>query len=575
MVVLRLFLMIVGLWLLAGATHAQERPVAWRLWVDGLPAPAPAGLSGDLEAGAEAVLRALWQEGYLTACLAAPPVVEEGSDTVYVTLRVERGPLARVRSVAIPAVAAVPSSALYAAVQTRRDALLDPQVLEDDLERLAQRLAAYGYGRASVRLARLEAEAGGVAVAFAVEPGPRQVLARLELPGATRTRPAFAARLAGVRVGQVPDGVAPEAVRERLLATGLFRRVGPPAFMLGADSALVLRIPTDEEPPGAFDLVVGLLPGAAGASPQWVGAGRLALANLFGHGRTLRVALDRLPGQASLFDAAVADPRVLGGPLGLEAAFVGRQQDSLFSKQRYEIGARFYPAEGLTLTGSISQERVDPGVAGARLVGGGQRVARARARLAGVGLRYEQVRRPHGAWRGGWVAVRLDRGSQRREALAPGSEGPVLTARSVAQERGTAAGRLYLAPRRGHTFVLGAEAALVVAETYDPADLLRLGGASSLRGYDEDTFRGRLVGRLLAEYRFPLEARSYTFAFFDLGYVDAPALPAVPAATAWHPGYGLGVVVETPVGLINATYALNPDVGPAAGRVHVGVALGL
>ena len=114
------------------------------------------------------------------------------------------------------------------------------------------------------------------------------------------------------------------------------------------------------------------------------------------------------------------------------------------------------------------------------------------------------------------------------------------------------------------------------SDTYDRSDLFRLGGATTLRGYDEDRFIGNTVGRLLVEYRYQIDRASFAYLFGDLGVVDTPALGDVPATRDWHPGYGLGIQVGTDLGLIRASYALNPDdTSPTDGRVHLGLSFGL
>ncbi|WP_251980943.1 BamA/TamA family outer membrane protein, partial [Salinibacter ruber] len=78
------------------------------------------------------------------------------------------------------------------------------------------------------------------------------------------------------------------------------------------------------------------------------------------------------------------------------------------------------------------------------------------------------------------------------------------------------------------------------------------------------------------EYRLQLDRASYAHAFFDLGYVERPALGATTATQGWHPGYGLGMRLRTALGRISASYALNPQVqSPANGRVHLGLSVGL
>jgi len=114
------------------------------------------------------------------------------------------------------------------------------------------------------------------------------------------------------------------------------------------------------------------------------------------------------------------------------------------------------------------------------------------------------------------------------------------------------------------------------SDTYDRSDLFRLGGANTLRGYDEDQFLGHIVGRLLFEYRYQIDRESFAYVFSDLGFVATPALSDASAQRQWKPGYGVGIQVSTDLGLIRASYGLNPDdARPLNGRIHLGLSFGL
>ena len=110
----------------------------------------------------------------------------------------------------------------------------------------------------------------------------------------------------------------------------------------------------------------------------------------------------------------------------------------------------------------------------------------------------------------------------------------------------------------------------------DEAELYRFGGARSLRGYTEDAFLGRAVGRLLAEYRLLLDAESFARRLRRTsGSWTGRTSPASDAERRVLPGYGAGARVRTGVGLVEVSYALNPDLPVGRGRVHVGLAVGL
>jgi len=83
------------------------------------------------------------------------------------------------------------------------------------------------------------------------------------------------------------------------------------------------------------------------------------------------------------------------------------------------------------------------------------------------------------------------------------------------------------------------------------------------------------VGRALAELRAGLGGDTYAFAFGDLGAVRTPTLGETPGETRWLPGYGVGAQLETGLGLVAITYALNPDLPASRGKVHLRLQFGL
>lgn len=143
--------------------------------------------------------------------------------------------------------------------------------------------------------------------------------------------------------------------------------------------------------------------------------------------------------------------------------------------------------------------------------------------------------------------------------------------------------RGYMPAFRNQVLVVGADVNVLLSGAIDESDLFRFGGASSLRGYDEDRFRASTALRLLVEYRVVLDAVSHAFLFLDAGYVETPELPgeagsggpSIEAARSWYPGFGLGMQYETAVGILSVSYALNDRDGVTNGRVHVGVSFGL
>ncbi|MBD2292958.1 outer membrane protein assembly factor [Anabaena sphaerica FACHB-251] len=128
--------------------------------------------------------------------------------------------------------------------------------------------------------------------------------------------------------------------------------------------------------------------------------------------------------------------------------------------------------------------------------------------------------------------------------------------------------------KQPQVFALNLQAGTVVGDL-PPYETFNLGGSNSVRGYDAGKVgSGRSYVLASAEYRFPIFpiAGGVLFADFasDLGSGDT--VIGDPAGDRNKPGsgfgYGAGVRVDSPLGLIRADYGIN-DQGDS--RVHIGI----
>lgn len=576
------------LWALGAAGGAAAQPsdsaaapaARWQLVVDGRAVawPAPEWPLDSLRAVARRALDHVQQGGYYHArvdSVATPP--GQAAATIFV----RRGPQIPVGTLRLEGVEALPAAALRALMETTAGAPLDPAVLEADIRALLERYDAAGYPLAAIRVAETTVPPGNpptLRLTLRVEEGPALWLKRVEVPAEARTTPRFAAQVARLERGAPLAAYDPEALRKRLRDTGLFRTVGAPELRVDADGGAVLTLPLDERAPGTFDVALGYLPpGGARSGGQLVGSGHLQLENLFGGGRTAGLAIDRRPGRVSTADVRVADPYLLGWPLRLEGRFTGEQRDSTFGQQAYHVAVGLMLDATTSVMGTLTRERTQPGPAGTGLLGGQQQIPRATAWFTGIGLRVRRLDRAVNPRRGVWVETTVERGQKTRRFRTLTAAGDTARQRDdVRQARLQLRGRLFVPTWAAQLVAAGAEASVLRSDTYDRSDLFRLGGATTLRGYDEDRFLGHVVGRLLLEYRYQIDRASFAYVFGDLGYVATPALDDAAARRGWHPGYGLGIQVRTDLGRVRASYALNPDDRrPTDGRIHLGLAVGL
>lgn len=94
------------------------------------------------------------------------------------------------------------------------------------------------------------------------------------------------------------------------------------------------------------------------------------------------------------------------------------------------------------------------------------------------------------------------------------------------------------------------------------SQLYTVGGSDTLRGYEDDQFRGRKYYNASLEYRFPIFNKVQGVLFADVGSAwDAPTVPWHDNGSKFNVGVGPGLRIQTPLGPIRLDYGYGKDGG--------------
>ena len=92
------------------------------------------------------------------------------------------------------------------------------------------------------------------------------------------------------------------------------------------------------------------------------------------------------------------------------------------------------------------------------------------------------------------------------------------------------------------------------------SQLFTLGGADTLRGYEDDQFRGKNMYNATLEFRFPIVKKVSGALFTDIGDAwDAPNVPWYKNTKSFNYGVGAGVRITTPIGPVKLDYGIGKD----------------
>lgn len=430
---------------------------------------------------------------------------------------------------------------------------LTQAVLDELLAETLRTLTARGFLNARASIEHITPGPDGFDIHVSAEPGRETSVDGIEFRGDTRSNERFIRQMTGIAPGTPASGLDLDAVRRRVQQTPGVRRAGSPFYELTSDSTARVVVPVQPLPPGQFDLALGVLPATTNRSATLVGGGHISLLNAFGAGRTMDVELNRRPGQVSAARVLVSDPAVVNLPITAHVGFDGLQQDSTFSNRTWSAGLGYRFDEQLSLGVRLAREVTRPGQGG--LQAG---IPRSESTLWGVEITFRRVDSELQPHRGVTFTSLIERGDRRALVVSR-------------MERLAGAIRGFLPVAARSTLVVGGDAALVRGDNLDVSQLVRFGGAQSLRGYDEDRFLVDTALRSVTEWRYAFESVSYAFAFVDVGYVARASTGLADV----FPGAGLGMVVETGAGLMNVSYAINKEDALTNGRIHVGLSFAL
>ncbi len=112
-------------------------------------------------------------------------------------------------------------------------------------------------------------------------------------------------------------------------------------------------------------------------------------------------------------------------------------------------------------------------------------------------------------------------------------------------------------------------------ENISVSDLFYLGGLNSLRGYREEEFSGDKLFWSNLEYRLILSPESRAYLFWDFGHfsrkLENPLTKTLYEVSGSKSGFGLGLKVDTRLGVYEVDYALGEKDRFSEGKIHFGL----
>jgi outer membrane protein assembly factor BamA len=502
--------------------------------------------------------------GYFRAVVDLKRIPAGDSGISVLVCRVKEGWRAFVRRMTVHGANVLHEDRIRSILVLRHGDPFSVEAQEQDISRILRLYDESGYPFASVQVDRVMIEGGieaeSVDVDLHITEGALGTIAQVNVEGNTKTKSDVILRESRIGPGEIFTPRLAEQIRRRLVRMNIFASVGEPELFLTPQDRVGVLLKIVEGSPNRFDGIIGYVPRSGSNGGGYItGLAHVQFRNLFGTARDLALRWYRETERSQESSLRYHEPWVLGAPVDADVSLEQRKQDSTYVRFRFGLGADAILGDEWRIGASIERVTIIPGEPyGKRIVPEGSTVD------AGLRLRYDL----------------------RDDIVTPTSGGSYETSVHLGTKRSVFAdGRIQRFETQAWTFDASLYFTLLKRQVFagtihvfdrrtpslDLSDLVRIGGAATVRGYREGQFAGTRLIWGGFEYRYLAGGRSFLFAFIDAVSVAIPGGNAIGFSESreFNAGYGGGFRVDTPAGLIGVSLAFGKGDTFSTAKLHV------
>jgi len=391
---------------------------------------------------------------------------------------------------------------------------------------------------------------------------------RFEIVGNKKTKDYVILRELGIQYQEKYSQKKINEIPKRLNRLRFFEPVAEPLFYFSQKEEGILQIDVKEKETNNFDGIIGYLPGdTKTGSGYFSGLVNVSLRNLFGTGRAAAFRWQKIDRLSQELELKYFEPWIFEFPFHLNFGLFQKKQDSSFVQRTYSFALDYTASSDITVSGTFDYEKVIPSLNDYGFIS----VFDATSISTGLTLRYDSRDDPYSPTEGIYFANAYV--YTRKNINGPVRLVTSSTETKVIHQKIVADFNIYYEPFKRQVLALGMHAKELQGPQIEISDMFLLGGTNSLRGYRENQFLASRIAWVNFEYRFLLTRRTFAFSFFDAGYFlqrENHELNIL-KSSGTKIGYGIGLHIETGLGILNVNFAFAKGDSFSEGKIHFGI----
>jgi outer membrane protein assembly factor BamA len=493
------------------------------------------------------------------------------SSSVALLVSVDEGKQALVGEIIITGNKIFSDSYIKNVMTTKTSRVLNSEALNTDIKEILNLYEQRGFTFAAISVSSIEEYESGeekkIRLRISIDENEQVRIDNIVIEGNTNTKKDVITR--EIILGE-DNSISREnlvEIRRRLENLGYFESVEQPKILKYKNST-VLFVKVKEGNTNTFDGILGFVPPTQNEEQGYfTGLVNLSIRNLFGTGRKVEARFKKEIKTTQELELNYLEPWFLGYPVNLSTGFMQRIEDSTYIKRELGLRTEAMITKKFTVSGIFDFERVIPSINSTSFF----TIFDSRLLAAGIEIRFDSRDYVYNPASG--ILYKTSYSVGQKKIYNAES----FTNRDVPADFTVQKGMLdldfYYSFFKRQSMLLGVHGVEVRSPRFEAADMYRFGGINSVRGYREGQFLGSRVAWSNLEFRYSLTWRSFAALFYDMGYYLKPADEQfnVPVQEGFIYGYGLGIRIETALGMFGVSYALGRGDSILEGKIHFGL----
>lgn len=405
-------------------------------------------------------------------------------------------------------------------------------------------------------------------VKLSVQKGNLSRIDKVEIRGNNFTNENVILRELRLTKGEIYSQKRIDEFPNRINRLRFFEPVPPPQYYINSKGEGVLVIEVKEKPTNNFDGIIGYIPGTKENEKGYLtGLINISLRNLFGTGRAAALRWNKFGRNSQELELKYLEPWLLNLPFNISGNLYQRIQDTTYVQRKFNGEIEYLATEDISASLILGTESVIPTERTIPVF----TVYNSSILTTGLNLKIDTRDDPYSPLSG---LMFINSYSFSRKTI----NGPVQFITpdlntKIDLQRISFDFDIFFQLFSRQVFALSINGRELRGPSFENSDLFRLGGTSTLRGYREEQFLGSRILWTNVEYRFLLTRRTFAFAFFDTGYYLRNAEPErnILKSEDFLYGYGLGLNLETGLGVLAVSFALGEGDSFTDGKIHFGI----